>query len=108
MSDTKLKPCPFCGSEVLLHKGYVSYSVRCEICHYEICRRTKEETIARWNTRKPIDRIVEQLEQQAEQYRRRGFEAEQKGFSKEADKYYGKQCSYLHSVEIVKGGGIDG
>ena len=53
----------------------------------------------------PMDRIVEQLEEQAEQHRRRGFEAEQKGFSNIADRYYGKQSSCLYAIEIVKGGG---
>ena len=99
MSD-KLKPCPFCGSEVLLHKGYVSYSVRCDICHYEICRRTKEETIAKWNTRKPMDRLVDQLEE------------------KQTDINGNTSLHYLYSegysdaidylIDIVKVGGIDG
>lgn len=50
-----------------------------------------------------VDAVEEQLKQQAEQYRKRGFEHEQKGFSAMADKYYGKQCSYLHAIEIVRG-----
>ena len=48
-----------------------------------------------------IEKLIGRLEEQAEQYRRRGFEHEQKGYSAMADKYYGKQCSYLHSIEIV-------
>ena len=52
-----------------------------------------------------VDKVVEELKQQAEQYRHRGFEAEKKGFSTMADKYYGKQCSYEHAIEIVKAGG---
>lgn len=48
-----------------------------------------------------IEKLIGRLEKQAEQYRRRGFEHEQKGYSAMADKYYGKQCSYLHSIEIV-------
>lgn len=50
-----------------------------------------------------IEELIGRLETQAEQYRRRGFEHEQKGYSAMADKYYGKQCSYLHSIEIVNG-----
>lgn len=48
-----------------------------------------------------IEKLIERLEEQAEQYRRRGFEHEEKGYSAMADKYYEKQCSYLHSIEIV-------
>ena len=53
-----------------------------------------------------VEKVVEQLEQQAEQYRQRGFEVEARMEigSNMADKYYGKQCSYLHAIEIVKGG----
>ena len=48
-----------------------------------------------------IEKLIGRLEEQAEQYRRRGFEYEEKGYSAMADKHYGKQCSYLHSIEIV-------
>lgn len=54
-----------------------------------------------------VDKVVEELEEQAEQYRKRGFELEQKGYSAMADKYYGKYCSYEHAMEIVRKGGID-
>lgn len=53
-----------------------------------------------------IDKIVEELKQQAEQYRHRAFEVEKKGLSALADKYYGKQCSYEHAIEIVKQDGV--
>ena len=118
MSDTKLKPCPFCGGEAKLRKLNKDrgYFVLCSKCgcrtpyfkyRYAPIDDLREDAIDTWNTRKPIDRIVGQLEQQAEQYRRRSVEAEQKGFSRESDKYYGKQCSYLHATELVKAGGID-
>jgi hypothetical protein len=54
-----------------------------------------------------VEKVMAELEQQAEQYRNRGFEHEQKGFSTMADKYYGKQCSYLHAIDIVKRGGVE-
>lgn len=52
-----------------------------------------------------VDKVVEKLKKQAEQYRHRAFEVEKKGLSELADKYYGKQCSYEHAIEIVKAGG---
>ena len=62
-----------------------------------------KELVADMRTAYDVDAVEEQLKQQAEQYRKRGFEHEQKGFSAMADKYYGKQCSYLHAIEIVRG-----
>ncbi|MBQ4523565.1 MAG: hypothetical protein IJA10_11540 [Lachnospiraceae bacterium] len=64
-----------------------------------------EKLIKEQPTAYDVKKVVAELEQQAEQYRRRGFEHEQKGYSKIADKYYGKQCSYLHAIEIVRNGG---
>ena len=53
-----------------------------------------------------VDEVVEELKQQAEQYRHRAFEVEKKGLSALADIYYGKQCSYEHAIEIVKQSGV--
>lgn len=66
-----------------------------------------KQTIRNTPTAYDVDKVVEQLKQQAEQYRMRGFDIEQKGFSNIADKYYGKQCSYEHAIEIVKSGGVE-
>lgn len=54
-----------------------------------------------------VDKVVSELEQQAEIYRHRGFEHEQKGFSNYADRYYGKQHSYLNAIDIVRKGGVE-
>ena len=48
-----------------------------------------------------INKLIGRLEKQAEQYRNRGFEYEKHRYSAMADKYYAKECSYLHSIEIV-------
>ena len=64
-----------------------------------------EHIVANEPTAYDVDKVIKQLKQQAEQYRMRGFDIEQKGFSNIADKYYGKQCSYEHAIEIVKYGG---
>lgn len=54
-----------------------------------------------------VEKVVAELEQQAEQYRNRGFEYEKHGYSAMADTYYAKQCSYLHAIDIVKAGGVE-
>lgn len=64
------------------------------------------ELLEKHSTSYDMDRVLEQLGQQAEQYRKRGFEADRKRVRNLADKYYAKQCSYLHATEIVKSGGI--
>ncbi len=72
MSEIKLKPCPFCGGEIKLDEDDF-YMFCCNTCGAGITFAheledgtaedcTKEESIERWNTRKPVERIVEQLE----------------------------------------------
>lgn len=72
-SDIKLLPCPFCGGEA--HKRIAFpcdadgmemnlHIVGCETCDIEFSWLWDEEVaIELWNTRKPIDRIVEELEE---------------------------------------------
>ena len=70
------------------------------------CVEELHEYIQNMPTAYDIDKVVSKLKQQAEQYRHRAFEAEKKGLSVFAHKYYGKQCSYEHAIEIVKQGGV--
>lgn len=75
MSEIKLLPCPFCGGEAHIEehkfwdekaKGFTvqTYGVVCDNCcsmswqHH----RHKEKAIEQWNTRKPMERIKERLE----------------------------------------------
>ena len=66
MSEIKLLRCPFCGGEAELLKG------QCEIDNYVMCLEcrsktklynTKASAIKAWNTRKPVERLVERLEE---------------------------------------------
>lgn len=105
--EDRLKPCPFCGGEARVeeHKFWnditrsfdiKTYSVVCDECsstsfqHYRI----KQEAIKAWNTRKPMDRIVEQLEEVS--------------FVETVEEYAEINLLLLDdAIEIVKAGGID-
>lgn len=66
MSETKLLPCPFCGGEarhltILGRNGIACKDCLCEMRGW--LDATPEEVACRWNTRKPIEKIVERLEE---------------------------------------------
>jgi hypothetical protein len=65
MSDTKLNPCPFCGGEAVRMTNSAGFSIiRCSECFAQSdLYWSLGECEKAWNTRKPIDRIVEQLEE---------------------------------------------
>lgn len=61
-SETLLN-CPFCGGEAKVYDGQVV----CTNCWSgSACENTTEKAIEKWNTRKPIDKIVEELEKRQE------------------------------------------
>lgn len=72
MSKTKLLPCPFCEGEARLQrwKRKYDYYVICKTCgcrtplfQYQFDSREKrrESAINTWNTRKPMERVIERL-----------------------------------------------
>lgn len=73
MSEIKLLPCPFCGGKA--HKRIAFpcdadgmemnlYIVGCDTCDIQFSWLWDEEVAMElWNTRKPMDRIVEELEE---------------------------------------------
>ena len=63
--NKELKPCPFCGGEVRIANVFGRVGVICSKCPAEMrgwLDTTPEEITTAWNTRKPLDDIVEQLE----------------------------------------------
>ena len=79
MSEIKLLPCPLCGESVEIDEipphthSIATFMVDCDglaiiecKCGCSITRETREKAIKVWNTRKPMDKIVEQLEEEKE------------------------------------------
>lgn len=71
MQNKELLPCPFCGGENVRF-GSVGNSfgidnyIKCDSCYakIQICEEYGIEKLkAKWNTRKPMERIVERLEE---------------------------------------------
>ena len=87
----KLKSCPFCGGEAKVYNGQVV----CTKCWSgSACEDTTEKAIEIWNTRKPMDRIVEQLEEQ---------KTPNKSMSKTESIL--RRRNFEDAIEIVKKGG---
>lgn len=108
MSEIKLKPCPFCGGEVYINYETMTDERRiywaqilCKKCH---CRSAgnwsnsyanaeKKEREA-WNTRKPMERIVVQLEKAIED-------------TTDTETGMGARWAYKGAIEIVQKGGSE-
>lgn len=58
----ELKCCPFCGGEAEIRHSVLWYWIQCKICGVTSKdSANKDLVIEQWNTRKPIDRIVENV-----------------------------------------------
>lgn len=76
----ELKRCPFCGGEAFMYHSKAHESIilgekvafkgatfiECGACNCIISEPTEEKAIQAWNTRKPMERIIERLEEKAE------------------------------------------
>jgi Lar family restriction alleviation protein len=111
--QNKLLECPFCGGEAKVLKNgagcYEVYCCNCKSRQYAYAHETEEEAIEQWNTRKPMERIVEQLEslveynsEQAEIYH--NVEKEDAYTREMKDLYIDRVNCYGVALRIVKGG----
>lgn len=101
MSEVKLRNCHCCGgkSRFVVDHEHVNINCETEIYGYVMCNEcgleqrelsTKNEAINAWNTRKPMDDVVERLEECEE------YEAEAHN--------YNASTAFNKAIEIVKGG----
>ena len=113
MAETKLLPCPFCGSDRLYiaernYFGRKFATVNCIECHISQTGdgfETREEAIEQWNTRKPVERIMQQLEDvksEYEQMANNSFDA--KEWQEDIELLAkAEMCEY--AIQIVRNGG---
>lgn len=65
MND-KLKLCPFCGVKLHKHYRYYHHEINgCIFDDYEFF----EKDFEKWNTRKPVEKVLEQLEEEVKKCR---------------------------------------
>ena len=102
MSEIKLKQCPFCGEHAEFVQKAITKDIRlgfirCTECGMKLNQEncTEDFAIDLWNTRKPVEKVVEQLGNIAfERYNTDGMGGE-------------KVVNLDDVIEIVKGGGVN-
>lgn len=71
---TKLKPCPFCGHDVIESKNnpkcYMPVTIFCNLCGAALSAFSMEDAIEQWNTRYPDEDGVLKAISVAERIRR--------------------------------------
>ena len=102
---SELKRCPFCGGEARILTSVFFRSdacVKCKKCgastlvHSSASNEdAKLNAIKAWNTRKPMDRIVERLEEEAEECRKYWQEFDD-------EDSFGGMNAYCNAIRIVK------
>lgn len=109
----EVKKCPFCGGEAAQEAGKDLYGefecVYCKECSACIKADTKEEAIAGWNNRKPVDDVLERLEKELN-----SADAEKKRCAGENPFHFdiakGYATGIYNAIEIIKeelGGSTD-
>ena len=108
MSEVKILPCPFCGGEAVkmaFSWGNIcdEYTVKCTECGVGTKVLKSDEAVRAWNTRKPMDDIVERLEEELKL-----ADEEKERCSRENHLMFDSAKSYAtgisNAIEIVKGG----
>lgn len=106
-----LKPCPFCGSEAEISINKTTQAqtsvITCSKCS---CRKTLikypsyegniiEDAFEAWNTRKSIDKVIEQLEETFDKW---GLDSDKKSIMREIVKKGGGNDYQTNPMKAVK------
>ncbi len=106
MSEIKLLPCPFCGSEDIKDFGSSAigglsllYYVTCCECHCRtVVKSTKEEAIQAWNTRKPIERIIKKV-QERQKFHKEIYNENEKELEWAVSRFNINSCERVKAVQ---------
>ena len=97
MNNINLLPCPFCGGAVEYHplshhmnNFWNKNTIYCPSCDFMMEGSSTISLIKRWNTRKPMERILTRLEEK------------KRSDGTESDREWGKYIGYADSINIVK------
>lgn len=89
---SELKRCPFCGGEARHSTVFGRNGIVCNDCYCDMrghLDATPEQMARAWNTRKPMGRIVERLEEECgEKYYNEGI-------------LVGREKSFIHIDEAI-------
>ena len=84
MSDIKLLSCPICGREVYIgtedYDDNIEDVIVCDHCNlrfYGSYPATKQDLAEEWNTRKPMERILNRLEEGKAFYKIRSLDQDE-------------------------------
>ena len=99
---SNIKNCPYCGIG-LYDDGMGFYLHPINKCIMDgMPVQNEKNTIERWNTRKPMEAIIKQLEFSAKTHNKKADEFHDKNVTL-SNYHRGKASSYEHALEIVKG-----
>ena len=101
---SELKCCPFCGGEAKymeIKDFFISRFVTCTKCGIETPRNclNRKDAIKRWNTRPPMDNIVDKLEEKQHQANK---DMQISELYEDVQAYGGKYLSFSEAINIVK------
>lgn len=112
----ELKCCPFCGGEAevaysndnhkqpyIRCKFGVTENPKCPASNmYQWQFRSLDEAIKAWNTRTPMDNIVEKLEEREKYLENAMKESHEKGYSSSEAKAMNERVAIRYAINIVK------
>lgn len=104
---SELKCCPFCGGKAKymeIKDFFISRFVTCTKCGIETPRNclNRKDAIKRWNTRKPMDNIVEKLEEREKYLEKAMKESHENGHSFSEEKAMNERVAIRYAINIVK------